>query len=108
MQKDTTSFLKFDGTKVRPTLFPKKAKYAALAVLEYGAQKYAPNNWMKATAPEDLQRYRDALERHWDEYIEDNTSVDPESGLPHLHHALCNMVFLATLDEVTNEVLEEE
>ena len=40
-------------------------------------------------------KYWDALLRHvlaaWDDW----QAVDPESGLPHLHHIICNAGFLA-------------
>lgn len=94
------SFTKYDTGKVRPTLFPVEAIEAILPVIEYGAAKYAVNNWRKSVEePNGLQRYKDALMRHWMEYLKDPMSVDEESGLRHLHHAACNMIFLASLDK---------
>ena len=33
------------------------------------------------------------------EYIDDNKSIDTESGLPHLWHIACNVAFLLELDK---------
>ena len=61
-------------------------------VRAYGNAKYhSPDNWKQVES----QRYWDATVRHvigaWDDY----TAIDPESGLPHIYHALCNLSFLA-------------
>lgn len=61
------------------------------AVLTYGAQKYARNSWQ--TVPNAKQRYRDAMDRHLNEYNTGNT-FDEESGLHHLLHAVCNAMFI--------------
>lgn len=95
------SFTKYDKDKVRPTLFPVEAIENILPVLEYGAQKYAVNNWRKAVDdPDGMQRYRDAFERHWMEYKKNPVSVDSETGIPHLYHAACNIIFLTSLEDM--------
>ena len=45
------------------------------------------------------RRYIDALMRHILGYLDDNKSVDKESGLPHLWHACCNMAFLCEMEK---------
>ena len=60
-------------------------------ILRFGAQKYAPNNWKEVENAE--ERYYDALQRHLLDY-KLGEQKDPESGLGHLKHAACNIMFL--------------
>lgn len=85
---------KADSGKPRPTLVPVALIRAVTAVREYGCKKYrSPDNWRKV----DPQRYRDALYRHWLEYL-DGEKADKESGLPHLWHIACNVAFLIVME----------
>lgn len=60
----------------------------------YGVKKYHdPDNWKKV----EPQRYKDAAYRHWLAYIK-GEKLDPESGLPHLHHCACNLAFLIEME----------
>ena len=82
---------KFDGGKPQYGLLPPMALKATVDVLTFGAEKYDPDNWQ--VVPEAKRRYFDALQRHvwaWKE----GESFDPESGLHHLAHAMCCMMFL--------------
>ena len=86
---------KADNGKIRPTLVPTAAIKAIAMVREYGCRKYHdPDNW-RMVEPE---RYRDALFRHLLAYLDDPSSVDRESGLPHLWHLACNVAFLIELE----------
>ena len=81
---------KADAGKPRPTLVPVSLVEAVASVREYGVAKYHdPDNWKKV----EPQRYRDAMFRHWLAYLK-GEKLDPESGLPHLHHCACNLAFL--------------
>lgn len=87
-----TQEAKADKDKPRPSLVQPALIRADMGVREYGCQKYhKPDNWRNVEA----SRYWDALLRHvlaaWDDW----QAVDPESGLPHLHHIICNAGFLA-------------
>lgn len=85
---------KADAGKLRLTLVPTKLVWAVAAVREYGCRKYSdPDNWRRV----EPQRYRDALYRHWQAYL-DGEKRDPESGLPHLWHLACNAAFLIVLE----------
>ena len=91
---------KSDKDKPRPSLVQPALIRADMGVREYGCQKYhKPDNWRNVEA----SRYWDALLRHvlaaWDDW----QAVDPESGLPHLHHIICNAGFLAQYMEDDNE-----
>jgi len=86
---------KLDTGKPRWDLLPWKATGAIVDVLTFGAKKYAPNNWRKV--PEARERYLAAALRHlvaWG----DGEDTDPESGLHHLAHAGCCVLFLLELD----------
>ena len=67
-----------------------------IAVLEFGASKYAENNWQHVE--NGRQRYYDALMRHMEAWW-NGEKRDPESGLSHLAHAGCCLVFLLWLDD---------
>lgn len=90
-QTATTGGRKFDGGKPRYGLLPPLAMKATAEVLTFGAEKYEPDNWKHV--PESKTRYFDALERHvWAWKM--GETMDPESGLHHLAHALCCLMFL--------------
>lgn len=87
--------IKFDAGKLRLSLVPTGIMAAIARVREYGVQKYGDSDNWKRVEPE---RYRDAMLRHTAAYLDDNNSVDAESGLPHLWHTACNIAFLIALD----------
>ena len=89
-------FKKFDGGKPMVSLVEPNYTLGVARVLTFGAEKYGKNNWKEATE-EDIQRYKDALYRHWLAYL-DGEEIDPESGLPHLDHIGCNTMFLRYFD----------
>src|SRR5262245_42881659 len=58
--------------------------------LEYGEKKYpSVDNWQKVENAE--KRYIDATLRHLRAHCA-GEDRDPESGLPHLHHAACSVL----------------
>lgn len=87
---------KTDAGKLRLSLLPWRAVGQIVQVLEFGAAKYEPNNWKHV--PNARQRYFDAAMRHllawWD-----GERLDTESGLPHLAHAGCCILFLLWADK---------
>lgn len=86
---------KYDSGKVRFSLVPSKSQLAVVKVLEYGAQKYSPDNWRYV---DDIPtRYYDAMMRHVYAYRA-GEPLDPESGLPHLAHAICCLMFIMEID----------
>lgn len=84
--------VKADTGKTDWSLMPFEVIEDINKVLEFGAQKYSANNWKAGTGFK-YTRILNSLLRHIFAYIrgEDN---DPESGLSHLAHAGCNIVFL--------------
>jgi len=82
---------KFDGGKLEYGLLPPLALEETVKVLTFGAQKYERDNWQKV--PDSKRRYFDALQRHvwaWKQ----GEIIDNESGIHHLAHAMCCLMFL--------------
>lgn len=87
---------KSDKGKPKLTLVPTRITYNIASVREFGTRKYGdPENWKTV----EIERYRDAAYRHMLEYVKDPTSVDVESGLPHLWHLACNIAFLCEMED---------
>ena len=86
----TTEGKKLDTGKRRFTLLPWDVVGEVVDVLEFGARKYAVDNWKKI--PDAEARYMNAALRHVTAVIE-GEKFDPESGLPHLAHAICSLMF---------------
>lgn len=91
---------KADSGKPDWTLFPFDGAEDVVRVLERGAQKYARDNWR--IVPDAITRYRAAALRHLaaDALGEVN---DPETGLPHLAHAGCCLLFVLALRRAARE-----
>ena len=87
--------MKFDKSKPRWSLLPLVAVEAVIGVLEYGAQKYAPDNWRKVENAR--TRYYDAAMRHIHAWWGGDT-IDQESGHHHLAHAICCLIFLLAVE----------
>jgi hypothetical protein len=88
---DNLTGRKFDGGKLEYGLLPPLALEETVKVLTFGAQKYERDNWQKV--PDSKRRYFDALQRHvwaWKQ----GEQFDPESGIHHLAHAMCCLMFL--------------
>ncbi len=85
-----TEGVKYDGEKAKMHLLPPKAILEVAKVLTFGASKYDEENWRKL---EDLQnRYSSASLRHIFAHI-DGSELDEDSGLSHLAHAICCLLF---------------
>lgn len=81
--------LKNDAEKIDWSLYPLKTDEGIVKILMYGAKKYARNNWQKV----ENRRNFAALLRHLVKWQE-GEELDPESGLPHLDHAACDLMFI--------------
>ncbi len=65
--------------------------YDTARVMDYGATKYAMNNWRKAGP---WLKVLDSGLRHLDQLLYTDEKVDPESGISHAGHLGCNLAFL--------------
>ena len=97
--------LKFDSNKPRASLLPKGAVNAVIRVLEFGARKYAIDNWK--TVPDAKTRYYDAMQRHLDAWW-NGEKKDQETGESHLAHVICCGMFLWWLDDMDDQVMSKE
>lgn len=86
---------KDDAHKLPYDLVPVEAEEELVRVLAHGAAKYAPNNWRKVDRWR--ERYYAAARRHMNEW-RGGEQRDPESGLHHLAHAMCSIMFILTLE----------
>ena len=82
---------KHDQTKPRFSLIPHQALWQVVAVLEFGAKKYGVENWRGVE--NSRERYFNACHRHLHAWWS-GERLDAESGLPHLAHAACCLLFL--------------
>lgn len=86
-----TDGMKFDQGKLRWDLLPIEQVEEIVKVVTFGAKKYADNNWQ--IVPNAEERYYAALLRHLAQWRK-GEAVDPETGIEHLAHAGCNIIFL--------------
>jgi hypothetical protein len=92
----TTTGIKQDQDKAPWDLLPFDALGPVVAVLRFGASKYAPENWRKVEQPQ--RRYFAAALRHLVAW-KLGQRLDPETSLPHLAHAAACVLFMVALDE---------
>ena len=83
--------MKFDANKPRMGLLEPEFLEGVANVLGFGASKYEYMNWKKGISSE---RLYGALLRHITASMK-GEDIDPESGLDHLHHAACNLMYLS-------------
>lgn len=72
-------------------LLPMAALESAARVLGFGREKYGAWNWANGIA---YGRVAAAAVRHLYAFL-DGEDDDKESGLPHVDHALCCLMFLS-------------
>lgn len=84
--------VKYDQEKADWSMMPWDSVEEILKVLEFGKRKYSAWNWAQGDGFK-YSRIFNSLMRHMFAWFrgEDN---DPESGLSHLAHAGCNILFL--------------
>lgn len=86
--------LKYDEKKIRYDLLPPEALHEISRVLSFGAEKYSARNWEHGIT---YGRVFAALMRHlWAWWKGEN--LDPETGITHLAHAGCCLMFLLTYE----------
>jgi len=92
--------LKYDSGKPRMELLPAVALEEIAAVLTFGANKYQAHNWQKGIA---YSRLLGATFRHLCAFLR-GEDRDPESGLSHLAHAGCCVVFLLWMNRYRQDL----
>lgn len=81
---------KDDSKKLDWTLLPFDSLSEVVRVMEFGAEKYSRDNWKKVVPN---VRYLKAAFRHLIKYA-GGEKLDSESGLNHLAHCVCCLLFL--------------
>ena len=88
----TAEGLKFDNEKIMLELIAPEMMLGIGTVLTYGAKKYAAENWRNGIQ---YKRVYGGVMRHMLAWF-NGEDDDPETGLSHLWHASCGMMFLIT------------
>jgi hypothetical protein len=81
---------KTDTGKRRFHLLPVQPLYDAIDVLEFGAARYGDFNWQKGF---EYTGIYNAAQRHLHAWLDGEDLAD-DSKLPHLAHAMVNLMFL--------------
>lgn len=100
--------LKFDGGKPRPGLLIEgmpRALARVADVLTFGANKYQAHSWKQVE--NGRERYHDAKVRH-QLALAGGEVFDAESGIEHLAHEACNVLFLLELALIEKENQKDE
>jgi hypothetical protein len=100
IQKQFGTALKFDENKLPLHLLSTEAMNQTAAVLAFGAEKYAAHNWRKGFT---WSRPLAAAMRHITAFNA-GEDKDPESGLSHLAHAACCIMFLLEFEKTHKEL----
>lgn len=95
-----TQGLKYDSDKAPMSLLSREALEQTAQVLAFGAKKYAAHNWRKGFQ---WSRPLSAAQRHLLAF-QDGEDRDPESGLSHLAHAMCCIMFLLEFEKTHREL----
>ena len=85
---------KYDAEKARLDLVPPEAELAVGEVFAYGARLYGDRNWEKGMS---WGRNIAAARRHIAKFMRGEED-DDESGLPHLAHAIVDLMFVLAYD----------
>lgn len=94
-EKDLEKGRKDDASKEPLALLSRTWLLGVASVLAFGARKYAPHNWRRGI---ERTRLVSAALRHLFAYNEGEDN-DPETGLSHLDHASCCLMFAREMHE---------
>ena len=83
--------VKHDQGKLPWELLPWDAVRVVVEVLLFGKKKYAARNWESGIS---YSRLYAAAIRHLTAWFQEGEDVDPETGISHLAHASCCILFL--------------
>lgn len=90
----TTEGIKHDSGKEPWHLLPYDAIREVVRVLAFGAKKYKERNWEAGIS---YSRLYSAAIRHLTSFFQDREDTDQETGLSHLAHAICCIMFILAL-----------
>lgn len=101
-QAEQQTAMRFNSGKPQYSLIDLQSLEQCARVLEFGAKKYARNNWKKGLP---LTQILDSMLRHI-AALSNGEFTDPESGLSHIGHIQCNALFLGGANNV-NDIEEK-
>lgn len=96
---------KFDQGKPDWSLLSLDLLEPVVRVLTEGAAEYGRENWKKV--PNRRNRYYAATMRHLKAWQKGDI-IDSQFGLPHLAHAICDLLFLMWIDEDSKTTKNED
>jgi hypothetical protein len=85
--------LKFDSGKLDWSLLPWDTLEEIIKVLQFGAGKYSPWNWAEGDGFKYNRLFNSSM-RHFIAWFWRREDKDPETGLSHIAHLGCNVLFL--------------
>ena len=91
--------LRYNEGKPRWSLVDFKSLEGMVRVLEFGADKYDKDNWKKG---EHTSKICESLLRHLFAHMS-GKRIDEESGLSHIDHVACNVMFLSYMTNQKSE-----
>jgi hypothetical protein len=92
--------IKHDDDKPAMALLPAEALEEVAKVLTFGAKKYSAHNWRGGFG---YTRILSAVLRHTFAFLR-GEDKDPETGLSHLAHAICGLMFCLTFTKTKPEL----
>ena len=92
--------VKHDSEKLRYDLLPPHAVEQVVEVLTYGANKYVDRNYEKGM---EISRVFAATQRHLNAYWR-GQDLDEESALPHIAHAITDLMILLEIERLHPEL----
>lgn len=90
MSKNTERAERHNAGKLQWTIVDFDSLASLVQALEYGAKKYAPDNWKKGMPVNEIL---DCAFRHLIAFKQGET-FDSESGVSHIGHAMANLMFI--------------
>ena len=87
--EESEQALRYNDGKPQWGLVHYESLIPMIRVLEFGAMKYAPENWKK---PMDKRKILESMQRHLASLM-DGEEFDSESGIDHMGHIMCNGMF---------------
>lgn len=85
--------VKFDQGKLDWSLLPWDTLEEIIKVLQFGAGKYSPWNWAEGDGFKYTRLFNSSM-RHFIAWFWRREDKDPETGLSHMAHLGCNVLFL--------------
>lgn len=101
---DKEQALRYNKGKKEWSLVDFKSLEPLVEVLSFGAEKYDKHNWKKGLPVTEIM---ESMMRHTFA-LNSGEDLDPESGLPHIGHIMCNAMFISHFLETKWDDREKE